>query len=171
MPVLAAPSMTVSPALGIYRIVGENDEATSTGQYSERVRQNLLEFYASASLRNKTLFTDARQRLEAAAHLPRNWDTYGAEPPNRLALALASRLFYFLERASVPPNRVAPSAEGGVAFSFVERASRAVIEVYNTGEVAAATYSDTGQPTVWGLEIAEPSLQDTISRIRVHLAT
>jgi len=55
--------------------------------------------------------------------------------------------------------------------SFVEGSNRAVIEVYNTGEIAAATYSDQGEPVVWELNNTGSTLLDAIHQIRVRLTS
>jgi hypothetical protein len=71
---------------------------------------------------------------------------------------------------SVVRVRLAASVEGGIALSFVRINKRAVIEIYNTGEVAAATYSNDGEPAVWELEPSGDALLRTVDQIRVYLA-
>ena len=63
-----------------------------------------------------------------------------------------------------------PSAEGGIALSFAEGEQHAEIEVYNTGEIVAATYSGQSEPTVWALDATESSLKSTIKEFRVRLS-
>jgi len=59
---------------------------------------------------------------------------------------------------------------GRIALSFLSESRRAVIEIYNTGEVAAATYSNEGEPAVWELDASDDALLRTIEQIRVYLA-
>lgn len=118
----------------------------------------------------KDRFAGARDRLESTSALGPGWDTYGAEPPNEVARSLARTILSRLEGLSFPPTRVMPSVEGGIAFSFVQDDNRADIEVYNTGEIAAAAYSASETPTIWVVADVERSLATTIDRIRVHLA-
>ena len=99
-----------------------------------------------------------------------NWNTYGAEPPNHIARQIGAKILDMLERASLTPARLTPSAEGGIALSFVNNHKRAVIEIYNTGELAAATYSLEGEPEVWELEASDDPIVKTVDQIRVYLA-
>lgn len=102
------------------------------------------------------------------ASLQAGWDTYNAEPPNETSRAYAERLLAVLELSSLIPARVLPSAEGGIALTFVASRKRAEIEVYNSGEMVAATYSDQDQLDVW--EFAWTEAPATVAKIRVYLS-
>ena len=171
MPLLAAQPVNQRLTIGIYRVVGQNDEAVTSPTYATGLRTALEQIYKSAFWMSKARFAQARQRLNETAFLAHGWDTYGAESPNDLARTLADKILNVLETASLPPTRLTPSVEGGIAMSFVEGSNRAVIEIYNTGAIAAATYSDEGEPAVWELDSETDALQGTIAQIRVHLAT
>jgi hypothetical protein len=158
------------PTVGIYRVVGRNDEAVTSETYAREFHSALEQIYTSAYWQNKAYFEDARQRLSATAYLAPAWDSDRAEPPNEVARSLAASILAGLEDASLPPTQLTPTVEGGIALSFVEGIKRAVIEIYNTGEIAAATYTDRDQPRVWEWESAEDSLVGSIEQIRVHLA-
>ena len=164
MPLLIAETV-YGPTVGIYRETGRNDEAVTS--YATGVSTSLEQ---SAFWLTKVRFANARQRLSATASLPRGWDSYGAEAPNDIARGLAAKVLNALETATLAPMRLTPTVEGGIALSFVEAERRAVIEVYNTGEIAAAMYSDQGEPVVWEVESAEAALLGSIEQIRVHLA-
>lgn len=155
--------------IGIYRFIG-NDAAVTSSAYAATLRISLEEDYKSAFWRAKGCFEDARRRLSAIGHLTRGWDSDGSEPPNAAARDLAARILDLLETAALPPTQLTPTVEGGIALSFVEGSSRAVIEIYNSGEIAAATYSDQGEPAVWELEPTGVPLLGAIEQIRVHLA-
>ena len=119
---------------------------------------------------NKARFEAARQRLKRTEALAPGWDTYGAESPNGVARALAGKILDTLEANWLPPTRLMPSSEGGIAISFVEGNKRAEIEIYNTGEVVAATYSAVSEPVVWEIDNIDVGLIGAISDIRVRLA-
>lgn len=123
----------------------------------------------SAYLSNQAKFTEARQRLDVASLLKEGWDTYDAEPPNPNSVTESGKILTALETHNLPPTRVMASAEGGIGISFVEGESRAEIEVFNTGEVVAATYTSQSEPVVWEIGQGQ-SLEAAIERIRVHLA-
>ena len=165
MPVYSPPPETPHGApAGIYYRTG-NDEAMTSSPYAASLRISLEQ---STFWQTKKRFANARQRLGVIAHLAPGWDSYGSELPNTRARSLAARILDLLETVALPPTQLTPSVEGGIAISFVDGNARAVIEIYNTGEIAAATYSDQADPTVW--EPTDSQLLGSIERIRVHLA-
>lgn len=171
MPIYSPPLEALQrPTVGIYRLIGRNDEAVTATVYATSLQSSLEQIYKSTFWRTKACFEDARQRLSTAAFLSHGWDSYSSEPPNATARSLTARILDLLETASLAPTQLTPTVEGGIAISFVEGNSRAVIEIYNTGEIAAVTYSDQGEPMVWELEPIETSLLGSIEQIRVHLA-
>ena len=170
MPQLAARVADYSPAIGFYRNFGQNDMAETSQVYAKDLGNALNEIYRSAFWRSTARFAEARRRLNTTVSLEHGWDTYGAETPNDVARALAARILYLLEEDALPPTRLLPSAEGGIAMSFVEGDNRAEIEIYNTGEVAAVTYSAHSEPVAWELSNADSALKNAIIDIRVHLA-
>lgn len=170
MPHLAAQGSDCRPTIGFYRAFGQNDEAMTSKVYANELRAALAEVYRSTFWLSMARFAEARQRLRNTVALERGWDTYGAESPNDVARALAGRILDHLEASLLPPTRLMPSVEGGIAMSFVEGDNRAEIEIYNTGEVAAATYSGQSEPEVWELANTGSALKNAINRIRVRLA-
>jgi hypothetical protein len=171
MPIYLPPPQALhGPTVGIYRAIGRNDEAVTSKAYAPSLRTSLEQICRSTFWLTKARFAEARQRLSATGSLAQGWDGYGSESPNATARGLAERILDLLENASLVPTRLTPTVEGGIAFSFVEGNSRAVIEIYNTGEIAAATYFDQGEPTVWEPQPAEAPLLGCIEQIRVHLA-
>lgn len=170
MPHLAAPAASFAPPLGFYRAFGQNDEAV-TSQGAEMGSRDARDeiFRSSVYWPAKAAFIDARWRLKATASLADDWDTYGAEPPTGAARALAARILDILEESLMPPSRLMASAEGGIAMSFVEGHNRAEIEIYNSGEIAVATYSGQSEPVVRDVTDTESALNDAVDQIRVRL--
>jgi len=169
MPLLA-PNAIYRPTIGIYHAIDRDDEAVTSSAYAANIQTVLEQIHRSTFWQDKLRFADARQRLGNTQSLGPSWDSYGAEPPNAIARTLAGKILDFLERASLPPTCLNPTVEGGIAISFIENVRRALIEIYNTGEVAAATYSDEGEPIVWESDPSEVPILNTIYQIRVHLA-
>lgn len=155
--------------IGLFYRVRQNDEAITSETYASAF-PSLEPIYSSAFLLSKARFAEARERLNETASLARGWDTYDAESPNAVARTRAEKILNVLETATLPPTRLTPTVEGGIALSFVAGANRAVIEIYNSGEIAAANYSDEGEPAVWELDETDARLLGTIDQIRVHLA-
>ena len=140
------------------------------GQTLKTWQTSLEQTHESAVWINRKRFADARRQLGKTSTLVQGWDAHEAEPPNAVSRAAASSILDGLEEASLPPARLTPSAEGGIAISFVEGEKRAIIEVYNTGEIAAATYAPEGEPDVWEFDGTGSALQAAINQIRVYLA-
>lgn len=170
MPTSAAREALNCPAVGIFRMINENDEAMTSSVYSTALHNQTERVFTSMFWQNKARFAQARRELESTVFLRPGGNTYLAEIPNQLARTLAGRVLNALECFSLPPARLTASADGGVGVSFVEGGNRAVIEIYNTGEIAAATYSLEGNPAVWELDDTDARLRETIAQIRVHLA-
>lgn len=167
---LASHQAVERPIPGIYRRVGLEDEAQTWAEGKGFMAPWRTKGFESHFWEKKALFDDARVRLAQARALQPGWDTYGSEPPNETATALAAQVLALLEAASLPPLRLLPSSEGGIAISFVKGALRAGIEIYNTGEIAAATYTQQDQPVVWELDGSKAAIKDTIEQIRVRFS-
>jgi hypothetical protein len=114
-------------------------------------------------------FDSFREKLHSAASLPKSWNTYGSEPPNGSARTFALTVLQGLEKESLVPSRLLPSGEGGITISFVSRGRRAMLEIYNTGEVLGAKYSASDPPKVWEFELTKGRLRDAIEQIRTYL--
>ena len=170
MPQLDAPVTAYRPPIGIYRTFDQNDEAVTSQVYGRALSAKLEEIYKSDYWRSKARFVEVRGRLNSTVTLACGWDTYGAEAPNDVARALARKILDALEADLLPPTRLMPSAEGGIAISFVEGDNRAEIEIYNNREIVAATYSGFSEPRAWELSNTESALKNAITEIRVHLA-
>src|SRR5574337_1850939 len=108
--------------------------------------------------------------LEELAHLSRNWDTYGAEPPAKSSLYWAKEAIRVLRQLNFPPSRIDPSAEGGVTISFAVRDKCAHIECFNTGEIVGAMWVRGQQPDVWEIAGASEDLESSANRIRTFMA-
>ena len=117
----------------------------------------------------KRRFESHREQLDLTALLKENWNTYDSEQPNALARTITSNVLSLLEDELLAPARLSPSADGGIALSFVENKNRAIIEVYNSGEIAAATYADIGDPVVWDVENTPDAIKATVHKIRLRL--
>jgi hypothetical protein len=170
MPCLISPPPQAASALSIVTRLARLAETTNSQLYTEPLNAALAELHRSSFWQTKVSFEEARARLNGTATLRHGWDTYGAEAPNDDARKLAAGILDLLEASLLPPTRLMPSAEGGIALAFVSGDCQAGIEIYNTGEIAAATWSAQGAPIVWDLENSESALKKAIEQIRVHLA-
>jgi hypothetical protein len=110
-----------------------------------------------------------RDTITGMRNLPQGWDGDSAEPPNEIALNGALRVLAVLQKMDFRPNRVAPSAEGGVTFSFFIGNLYGDIEIFNTGAMLVATSDSTGQPQIWEVADDETAITDALARIRATL--
>lgn len=170
MPMLASHEAVSRPIIGIYRSVGGIDSAQTSTESTGMISHPLSEVFKSIFWVNKARFNDARSRLQSTTLLQPGWDTYDADPPNQIARKLAQKMLLKLEAEALPPSRLLPSSEGGIAISFANENGRAEIEIYNSGEIAAATYSLHEEPIVWDLDGSNAGITTTIEQIRVRLS-
>jgi hypothetical protein len=111
--------------------------------------------------------------LEALKTLPDDWDTYDAVHPSANAIETARSLLDSLDSCGLLPDRIAASADGGVALTITRGQRYAVIECTNDGEVVAATSNGYGAVDSWEVpgEIGadESEVQATLHRIGAFL--
>lgn len=111
-----------------------------------------------------------REKISQMEMLRRNWDTYGAEPPNLAAKNQALELLSFLDPLEFLPTDALASAEGGVALVFATGNRYADIEVLNSGEILAVTFTRGEEPVAWEVEKNEPDISRAIGRIYEHIS-
>jgi len=169
MPLLNATEALARPSVGIYRFEEHADEAVNSAVRAWSIAHERQQGSMSFFWLNRARFEEARDRLGKTARLNRGWDTYGGDPPNALASMIAANVLTALEAEALPPARLLPSVEGGIAITFAEDNGRAEIEIYNTGEIAAAAYAGTQDPTAWEFGPNEDEIKIAINRIREHL--
>lgn len=105
--------------------------------------------------------------LKRMASLPVGWDSYDAEPPSADAIRLATRVLSACIAADLPPSRVRPSVEGGVAVTFLVDGGYADIECFNDGTMVAGRSLPPKPPLAWDVELA--NLSTAIEKIRHEL--
>ena len=164
---ITLPVLPPSQIPGVYRYASQNDSTQTSADFSNVIKDlsNVSVFWT-----NKPYFDDAKKLLQQTAGLVTDWDTYGGEPPNLRSRELAAKVIAIMEQESLPPSRLLASSEGGICISIIKGSSRAVIETYNSGEIAAATYSDVEHPITWDLESSESAIKDTLEKIRVRIS-
>jgi hypothetical protein len=109
------------------------------------------------------------QQLTKIRSLPTNWDSYGAEAPNNVAILLARTVLSALGDVGLTPTHVDPSAENGVCISFDNGRRYADIECFNTGEVLAVRSARDGNPVVWEIPPTSIDIKATVAQIQAYL--
>jgi len=112
---------------------------------------------------------ECHRQLEELLRLERDWDSYGAEPPNDLAVSLAKKVVRVLSQQGLSPPCINPSAEEGVCISFRAGRLYADMECFNSGEILAATSNGEGQRRVWEVESRDSEIIEAARRIRKFL--
>jgi hypothetical protein len=112
---------------------------------------------------------ESDRQLEELLELEEDWDSYGAGPPNQVAVALAKKLLRRFAEADLPAPRVNPSVEEGVCLSFRIGSIYAGIECFNSGEVLAATSDGHGEHRVWEVGSRSGDILRSVRLIRSHL--
>jgi hypothetical protein len=128
-------------------------EARSTSQY----------------LRVEKEYQDLAESLDACANLTDNWNSYEAEKPSPAAIKGVARFLRRLRAELFMPNRVIPSAEGGVAIYFARGNKTAYLEYRNSGEMILAMYDNLGDPMVVELTESDADESRAFSDIRDYL--
>lgn len=109
------------------------------------------------------------RKLQELENLPANWDSYGANPPNSIALFWGRESLTVLFEMNFPPTQITPSVEEGVGICFIRGKKYADIECFNTGEILAVTSDGQGNPNVWEVNPSREELKNSLQRIRVYL--
>jgi hypothetical protein len=97
----------------------------------------------------------------------RNWNSYGAEPPNGVSIRSASEFAQRAIMGGLLPDRIEPSAEGGVAVAFFRGERRAIAEFLNDGARDVLLYERSGDMS--DNSPADDSLSAILTAIREYL--
>jgi hypothetical protein len=116
----------------------------------------------------ETDLADVVRDLLDLESISRDWNGLGSEPPTFDAVAGAVRVLRGLKSAWVRPERVAPSAEGGVGITFRRGRRFASIESLNSGEVVVLISDGTGSPRAWEIDGSGKNIPLTAQTLREH---
>lgn len=115
--------------------------------------------------RKAAILMELDRRINVIATFTKDWNSYGSDPPSRKAIELSREYLNRLASLDFLPDRVLPSAEGGVGFVFLEGDKYADIEIFNDGEVYAGISGDI----IDSWEFSRKDLEATIRKIRGFL--
>ena len=77
------------------------------------------------------------RELESFGILTTGWDSYSAAAPLNIAIQHGVNLVVAADQASLLPERVEPSAMGGVGVTFRSGEKEVIVEFYNDGTAHA----------------------------------
>lgn len=143
--------------------VGEEETLTAS-DFPHKINLDQVD---SKSSKIKAL-KDELQHLKV---LPSNWNSYGAEVPNNVAIKNAEIILDFLFDRGMElfPKRIVPSAEGGVAFAYIDGSKYADIECFNEGKIFVGISQGTKEPVVWEITTEQQELNMALEEINAFL--
>lgn len=132
----------------------------------EKRNQSVSRFYE-----DKNIFNQLQIRAESLAQVSANWNSYGSESPNSAAIQDCVEVLRSLRAHLLVPERLLPSAEGGVSFTFVsDTPARGAIDVLNTSEAYMVLYDLQGNSQVLEWPKGDEEKQaELIEGLRDHL--
>ena len=107
-------------------------------------------------------------RLNSFKELKEDWDSYNASPPNDLATAHARYFLYYLMENGREPNKLNPSAFGGIGFTFSNGDKNVYVEFGNTGSCYVGFY-DGDKPIVDEVDQNDRGFKQLIKQVDNYL--
>lgn len=133
----------------------DNERATATG-INRSTHSSLQELFAPSICvvyhNENSQMATWEARLSSMSRLKSGWNGYTAPAPSQLAIATARNFVSALLREKQTPNRVAPSAVGGVGITERRADKQVYVEFYNDGRVLALFSDSVSEPEVRRLE-------------------
>lgn len=126
---------------------------------------------AYATRRSETsssLLSQYLNDLEEWSHGRKDWGSEGSEPPDESALKRAEESLQLLNSLGFLPQKIAPSAEGGVALVFKNGDKRAMLEFFNDGSSSGVLYDLVDEVKVIAVD-QESEMSGIVERIRAYL--
>lgn len=106
--------------------------------------------------------------VEVMENLPKGWDSYKADAPNRAATHAAKRALMACAEIHIAPTAVVPSAIGGIGFRFHN--GKAYVETRNTGGLCYLLRHGDDEPTIRCIDADDDlDLRLAMQAVRDHL--
>jgi hypothetical protein len=130
----------------------------------------VVSFAGSRYLKSQNVFDALGSEIDRLLQTPDNWNSYGSPAPSELAVKNTYPILQALRVKLVQPERVLPSADGGVAFIFVsDTISRAAIESLNGGNSHVLLYDLDGNSETIEWPTAQDAQLNLVSKLAAHL--
>lgn len=114
---------------------------------------------------NQDWYSNQLSKLKKLETLKSDWDSYGAEIPNKKAFYWTRQTLEIMFAKGIYFGKVVPSAEGGLAISFRKGLKYADIEFLNSGEILAINHESNKKPLVWKISEDEIDIEDSLQKI------
>lgn len=164
--------VTITLPSNLERAVAE--EAARKGTTAERLTLDVLHERfldePSATGPSSTIPASLRDKLESLLNLQVGWNGYSAPPPNGKSVTMASAALTALNGMLSAPDRLAPSAVGGVGITYRRGPRMAYVECYNSGQlVLLLSDAEAEQLQTCKIEPAAEGLSSLPSVIKEYL--
>ncbi|NQU08600.1 MAG: hypothetical protein HQ583_08565 [Candidatus Abyssubacteria bacterium] len=109
--------------------------------------------------------------LGEMGNLSDNWNGYGSEAPNEIALGTAENILHCLQQMEIDlePDSVVPSAEDGIGIVFSNGNRQALIECSNEDEIVAVTYGKNTETQAWPVPNSTIEIKETLNWINAYI--
>lgn len=102
--------------------------------------------------------------------VPHDWNAYGSPAPTKMSIEDARNILRSLWTGNLLPDRVLPSADGGVSFLFrTDTENRAVIETLNEHETYVLLYDRRGNSKTLPWNETAPEQTKILSQLHLHI--
>jgi hypothetical protein len=109
------------------------------------------------------------KEIERLVDLLPDWNSYGADPPSATAAEAAISAVRHLDDMELVPDRIVPSAEGGIGIAFRNGLKYADIEFFNNGEILALTANNGERIEIWPVGQGSEEIKHSLSKIRDYI--
>jgi hypothetical protein len=111
-----------------------------------------------------------KTKLIKLGKLRKGWNGYDAPAPSEAAINAAESFMEILLREDYEPNRLAPSAVGGVGITRRDNDKTIYVEFYNDGKKILVLFSDDiAEPVIKRVEPGYKSFKQLIAEMREYL--
>jgi len=125
---------------------------------------------SSEVLTRLRIFGERLDDISNLANLSADWNSYGSPVPSSTSIKSATKVLSDLNNIFMVPDKVLPSAEGGVAMTFLsESRNRAVIETLNNGEAFILLYDLDGNNETLDLGNSDLEHSEKFGQLKKHL--
>jgi len=154
--------------------ISDTFERTSTPVSNPHIRRVQsdwrVNFSNSRYLKSQNVFDAFDSEIERLRYTQANWNSYGSPAPSDIAIENARPILQALRTKLLQPERVLPSADGGVAFTFVsDTISRAAIEALNDGQSYVLLYDLNGNSDTVEWPVTQAEQLALIGQLAAHL--
>ncbi len=141
-----AYSFQLSTATKELRTIFYSDIAVSGSQYE--IDRNFESFDQNIKFRNKIAL------IKSFRNYPKDWDSFGTEPPNETAVNNSIDALEILTHHELLPDKISPSSEEGIIFEFLINSNYYLLEFCNDGDIIFLK-RENENPNVFEIDLNE----------------